>query len=479
MHPLLVHDTLPLETRLGAVAARLRDVPRLLLQAQANLQHPSRIQVEAALRQCAVLEELVQQGVLAAVTPDVSPTIATEVRTASSLAASALVRFDTWLAEDLLRRADGDFRLGRERFDRRLQAELQTELASEEIRRRAETEVEQLRRRMYDVALPLWQENHRGYRAPAPGRAAGIDSVVGPVLESIAADHPRPEEIRQACASAVDSLTRFYARTQLVELDPGRHLAVEWTPPFARGGTVAGLDPRARWTLLLPVVFYVQPVPEDWTPELVASYLREYNRSMLQVLTMHEAVPGHFVQLCHARRSPHVVRELFANPAFVEGWAVYAEALTLDAGFGGGDPRLRLAQLKFALRSALNAVLDVAVHCDGMGEREALALLQRAGFQEEAEARAKWLRVQLSAGQLCAYFVGLTAIRHLEASDRAHAGPSWSQREFVARLLAQGSPPVRDLQELLWTAQAPAGAVRPTFGPGAPLSGPGNRRTSE
>jgi uncharacterized protein (DUF885 family) len=446
---LLVRDSAPLETRLTAVGARLERVPALLAQARANLQHPPRVRVEAAQRQCAALEDFTRQGKPAVLTPGLAPPLATDLRAAAAVAAAALARFDAWLTEDLLRRADGDFRLGRAMFDRRLGVELQTEWTSDEIRRRAEMEVQQLRRRMYDVALPLWQQGHPNRRAPAPDRDAGLDSVVVPVLEFLAADHPQPDEILATCAGAVDSLTRFFTRTHLVELDPQMRLAVEWTPPFARGVTVAGLDFPGRLDGALLAAFRVQPVPADWPPALVASFLREYNRPMLQVLSMHEAVPGHFVQLCRARHCPHPVRDLFANGTFAEGWAVYAEDFTLDAGYGGGDPRLRLAQLKFALRSALNAILDVGVHCDGMAEPQALALLEQFGFQEETAARAKWLRVQLSAAQLCTYFVGLSEIRSLEAADRERAGAGWSRPEFVARLLAHGSPPVRDLRELL------------------------------
>jgi hypothetical protein len=273
--------------------------------------------------------------------------------------------------------------------------------------------------------------------------------VVGATLSAIAADHPRTTELRVACARAVDSLVAFCSRTRIVDLDRNRSLVVEWAPGFTSGGPAAGIDPPGRLDGPLPVTFHVQPVPEEWTPGLVTSYLREYNRSMLQVLAMHEAVPGHFVQFCLAGRCSHVVRDLFANSAFVEGWASYAEELTLDAGYGNGDPRLRLVQLKLALRAALNAVLDVGAHCDGMQEAEALALLRRVGFQEEAEASAKWVRVQLSSAQLCTYFVGLEEIRALEAEDRARGGPGWCRQEFVRRLLAHGSTPVRDLRELL------------------------------
>jgi uncharacterized protein (DUF885 family) len=460
VQPLLSSEPAMLDARLAALGARLRQVPASLARARTNLQHVPRVQVDAALRQCAALEDLVGDGVTAAVVPAAAPARAAEVQDAARTAAAAIADFESWLAGILEGRADGDFRLGRERFERRLCVEVQTDWTADEVRQRATQEAQALRVRMYEVALPLWRREHGGHLAPSPATAAGLDSVIVPVLDGIAADHPAPGEILATCTSAVDSLTRFFTRSGLVQQDTCAPLVVAWAPPFARGVTIAGLAPAGRFENARQAAFLVQPVPADWPPPLVNSLLREYNRPTLQVLAMHEAVPGHYVQLCQARRCPHAVRDLFANGAFVEGWAVYAEDFALAAGYGDGDARLRLAQLKFALRSALNAVLDVAVHCDGMTEPQAIALLDQVGFQEEAEARAKWLRVQLSAGNLCTYFVGYASLRDLEGMDRQRAGPAWSRADFVARLLAHGAPPVRELGALLWnTPERPDAAL--------------------
>ncbi len=455
VRPLLARDTAPREVALDAVAARLQQVPRLCADARANLRHPPRVQTEVALHQCVALQDWLQDGVAAAIGPELSPRLATELRSAITSAAGALADFDVWLATDLLPRSDGDFRLGRARFDRKLQCALQTDADAAGIRSQAELEVQRLRRRMYGVALPLWQRSHPGVPAPGPEQEAGIETVVLRVLQRIAEDHPRADELRTACALVVDSLRSFCDRTRLVPLDSTRRLIVEWTPPFATGPRAAALDAAGPLDGAQPARFTIQPVGADWLPEQVESYLHEYNRTMLQVLCMHEAFPGHFVQYCAAQRCPHTVRRLFPDPAFEEGWADYAGELALDAGYGGGDPRLRLEQLKLGLRSALNAVLDVAVHCDGLSQAEALRILQHDGFQEETEARAKWMRVQLSPVSLCAYFEGRRGIEALAEADRARAGAAWSRREFAARLLSHGSPPLRALRDLLAPGEAP------------------------
>jgi uncharacterized protein (DUF885 family) len=419
------------------------------------------VHTEAAIRQADAIVRLIEQDLSAASQdPRVPASLARELRGVSGGAIAALQAHQAALENDLLPRSDGDFRLGRAAFDRALQVQLQTDLTSEQLQKRALHQTAVIRRTMYDLALPLWRASNPSLTPPRPDTDAGLQAVVGSVLESIAADHSRPEDLLATCRAAVDSLTHFVARTHLVALDPGADLVVRWTPDFARGTTVAGLDPPGPLEPTLPSAYYVQAVPSDWNSAQVESFLREYNRSMLQVLSMHEAMPGHFVQHCHARRCTRVVRNVLANSAFEEGWAVYAEALALEAGYGGGDPRLKLEQLKFRLRTVLNARLDAGVHCDGMTQEAAIAMLTHEGFQEPSEARGKWLRAQLTAAQLSTYFVGLEELRALETADRARAGAAWSRSDFVARLLAHGAPPVRDLRELLGDADARAASAR-------------------
>lgn len=466
IHALLARDYAPLSVRLVAARDRLRLLPRLLQQARANVEHPSRVHTEAALRQTDAVIRVVQHDLMQAASgARVSSDLARELRGAAGPALAALEAYQQYLADDLLPRSDGDFRLGRERFDLALRADLQTDMTSADIRARAEAEEKLVRRAMYDVALPLWRAASPGAQPPTPDSDSGIQATVAPILLQIAADHPKPEALLETCRAAVDSLTRFVERTGIVKLDAASDLLVDWTPDFARGMTVAGLEPPGPLEGSLRSAYWVQAVPSDWTPQQTVSFLREYNRPMLQVLSMHEAVPGHYVQHCHARRCPRMVRNVCSSGVFEEGWAVYAEALAVDAGYEKDDPRVRLEQLKFRLRSILNARLDIGVHCDGLQEAEAMAMLKHEGFQEESEARGKWLRAQLTATQLCTYFVGLEEIRDLEAADRTRVGAAWSKRDFVERLLAHGSPPVRDLRLLLLSADASRGGTPTTAAP--------------
>src|SRR5258707_10146729 len=226
-------------------------------------------------------------------------------------------------------------------------------------------------------------------------------------------------------------------------------------PEIDRGVAVAYCDsPGPLEPAPLPTFIAVSPTPADWTPERVASFYREYNRHMVHNLMVHEAMPGHYLQLQHSRRFSGSTRLRAAlwSGSFVEGWAVYAEELMASHGYPGeGDPwAVRMQQLKMQLRMIINAILDARVHAHGMTEAGAMALMTGPGFQEDGEAAGKWRRAQLTSAQLSTYYVGYTEVADLAARLRAHR-PEWSERRRHDELLDHGSPALQHLRYLLLT----------------------------
>jgi hypothetical protein len=219
--------------------------------------------------------------------------------------------------------------------------------------------------------------------------------------------------------------------------------------------------------------FAITPPDEAWPPERVESSLREYNDRMLRLLTIHEAVPGHYLQLAYSNRCPSLVRAIFGSGVFAEGWAVYVTQVMMDLGYGADDPALMLAHWKYYLRAAINAIIDVRIHGRGMTEAEAIALMVEGGFQEEAEARKKYDRARLDSTQLSTYFIGSMLMWELElerrrrlAADAAGPGaaaaitsrdlpgglggsPGFVYREHLETVLAHGSPPIPLLRRIL------------------------------
>ena len=224
-------------------------------------------------------------------------------------------------------------------------------------------------------------------------------------------------------------------------------------PEIDRGVAVAYCDsPGPLETAALATFIAVSPTPEDWAPDRVRSFYREYNRHMLHNLMVHEAMPGHALQLQHSHRfaSATKVRAAWRSGSFVEGWAVYAEQVMGAHGYpGAGNPvAVRTQRLKSKIRVIINAIMDARVHCDGMTQEQAMALMTGPGYQEEGEAAGKWRRVLLTSAQLSTYFVGFTEVSGL-AADLQHAHPGWPERQLHDAMLAHGSPPARHLRTLL------------------------------
>jgi hypothetical protein len=274
------------------------------------------------------------------------------------------------------------------------------------------------------------------------------------VLDRLASDgHVDNDTIVARCEQALTETTAFVRDRDLVTVhdDPVEIIVM---PEIHRGVAVAYCDPPGPLEPApLPTYFAVSPTPEDWSQERVGSFFREYNAHMLHNLTVHEAMPGHVLQLAHNARyeSGVAVRKALWSGPFVEGWAVYAEELMADEGYRGDQGlagALRMQQLKMQLRMTINAVLDARVHAHGMTEDEAMRLMTGRGHQEEGEAAGKWRRALLTSAQLSTYYVGYTEVRDL-AHDLVAARPDDTARRRHDAMLAHGSPPPRHLRTLL------------------------------
>jgi uncharacterized protein (DUF885 family) len=447
---LLARDFAPLEERLGNAASRLTKIPQLVEQAKANLDLPALVQTETAIHQNEGNLELIRGDLARAAR---GTALEARVEEAMGPAIAALEDFQGFLAGDLLARSGGSFRLGPDLYDRKLRLTCQSTLEPPDIRRRAWEEFHRVRKEMFDLACELYPR-YFGSAAPPGSGVDYVNQIVGRVLGRIADDHPTEENILPFVQETLDRLESFIEEKDLLALDPGQVLKVEWMPAYSQGVAIAGLESPGPLERNLDAFYYVMPIPEDWTPEQADSFFREYNDWMVHILTIHEAMPGHFVQTYYANRCPSKVRSIFTSGTFVEGWAVYCERMMLDAGYMDSDPRLRLQQLKFYLRTVINAILDPEIHAGQMPEEMALDLMVNGGFQEMSEARGKWDRARLTSTQLSTYFVGLQEILDLRDRYREAKGSAFILKEFHADLLGHGSPPPRLLAEILFPGES-------------------------
>jgi len=446
VNSLLTREFAPLRTRLRSVLSRLRRLPALVRQARMNLKNPPRIQTEIAIKQNQGNISLIENDLAKVLErlPDMKDSLAHPMEAAIK----TLKKYQEFLEKDLLPRSTGDFRLGKELFERKLRLTLQSDLSPDEILRRAEEEVERVRERMFQLAQPLHDKLFPAHQHQEKDKRLE-NVVIKEVLDEIAKDHPQKDELLAVCRQNLKELEEFVKKKDLVDLTGINPLEVEWEPEFSRGIAVAGLDAPGPLDKNLKAFFRVSPVPEDWSKKQEESYLREYNNYMLKELSIHEAMPGHYVQGFYANQFPSLLRSIFSNGPFVEGWAVYAERMMVNAGYLNYDPRMELTQLKMYLRAVINAIIDNRIHTRNMSKEEAIKLMTEEGFQERSEAEGKWIRACLTSTQLSTYFVGFQEILDLEKAYRKKVGENFSQKEFNQLLLSYGAPPVRFLKQII------------------------------
>ncbi|MEU8296710.1 DUF885 domain-containing protein [Micromonospora sp. NPDC048909] len=432
LHALVARPYAPAEVRLTQLAGRLAAVPDALAIARGTLRDMPRIHAETAVGQFTGAAALIRDEVPALLAQ--VPALHGLVEPAATAAIAALEEFVAWLRIGLATDAGPgrDPRLGRRRWEARLWHTLDTELGAPEIRRRAWANLDRVTAEIREAAVEL-------VGGPAD------DETVRRALNLLAAEHPDDHTIVDLAGVTLDEATDFVRAHDLVTLldDP---CVIQEMPAFARGVAVAYCDsPGPLETADVPTFYCIAPTPAEWPAHRVESFYREYNDHMIRNLTVHEAMPGHFLQLAHARRyaGGTRVRALARSGPFIEGWAVYAEELMAGLGFGGLP--VRLQQLKMQLRMTINALLDQLVHCEELPEAEAMALMTERGFQEEGEAAGKWRRALLTSTQLSTYFVGYS-----EVAEIAAARPDGvSVREWHDAMLAHDCPPPRHLRTLL------------------------------
>jgi len=449
VYSLLARDFAPLPERLGNVAARLSQFPRLLVQVREVLDpvRVPKVHAETAVKQnrgvLRILEDMVRPALESLGAGDRRRLVR-----AMGTARRAVEDHQTWLEQELLPRAEGDFRLGRERYDRKLAFALQTPLTRRRVRKLAEEEFHRVRREMYALAAELYRREHPYSRLPARPSEAYRQAIVRAGLEMACRQTVDVGRIVETAREFLAQLTEFVRRSETVTLPPDP-VDVIVMPEFRRGTSLAYCDSPGPLDVGQKTFYAIAPPPADWSDEQVRSLLREYNTRSLCNLTVHEAMPGHFLQLTHANRYDSPLRAMLSGGVFIEGWAVYAERMVIDEGFMDGDPLMRLVVLKWYLRGIVNAIIDQAIHVEGMTREEAIALMVEGAFQEDSEAAAKWVRAQLTSAQLSTYFVGYLEHAALRREVQAAWGKDFSLRRYHDTLLSFGSPPTRYVRALM------------------------------
>jgi uncharacterized protein (DUF885 family) len=442
LDPLVTREFAPLDARMADLKSRLEGVPRVVESAKKRLKKPAKVFTETAIQQ--------NKGLVALCEHDLAETFAkvpaqkAGLEEAAKKAAAALKDFQTFLEKDLLPRSDGSFRIGRERFEKKLRFELDDPVDIDAVAKGARELLAKTQDDMLDTAREIWPSLMKDKPVPAAKTPDEKRALIRAVLDKVADDHPDNATILKESKKLLGDATAFVKDKNLVRV-PDEPCEVIEMPEYRRGVAIAYCDASGPLEKKQQTFYAISPTPKDWPKKRAESFYREYNRSMLADLTIHEAMPGHFLQLMHNNTFPSKIRAVFSSGAFVEGWAVYSEWLMAKYGFGG--PMVRLMRQKMVLRLSANAILDHDIHAGGMEEKDALDLMMKEAFQEEGEAVGKWRRARLSSAQLTTYYYGFTEMMRLRA--RHEKDPGFSERAYHDRLLGFGSPSMRAAREIM------------------------------
>jgi len=442
---LLVQCTLPIERKVQLCEQRIALVPRIIENAKRCLKNPPAVFVETAIKMNRGAIGFYESGIyeVAGQAPQLS-----SLRFAAQKAATMLKEYQEYLEKTLLPQAKGEWRVGRQKFARKFEFDLDAGITADELYREATNEQARVEREMWTISRQLWGKLFPGAAAP-PDDAAGRRDLTAQVLKELSKRHSTPDSILADAKASAKGIKEFIADRKILTLpDPDRCQIVEM-PEFQRGNSTAFLSPAPPLDPNAASIYAISPPPKDWSADRALTLLEEYNDYMLHILTIHEAYPGHYVQLEYSNRHPSKIRRVLQSGVFAEGWAVYTEQMMLDQGFGDGDDALRIHQLKFYLRAVVNSILDQRMHTMGMTDEQAMKLLVDSAFQSEAEARLKVIRSKQSPVQLSTYFAGRTAFYRLRNQTQRRLGEKFDLGKYHEAVLSHGTLPVKFLPQLV------------------------------
>ena len=442
IYSLISREFAPLPDRMANVMERMKAIPARLEQAKANLQNPPKIYTETAIRQNKGAVSFIQDDLKTHL--DQVPELKAEFEPIQKAAVEALEEYGKWLEDDLLPRSNGDFRLGDEKFRAKLRYTLHSDLPREDILKRAEADLVITQNAIYQTALPMFEKYFPKNKKDFENKK----KVVKAVLDKLAEDRPNAENVVEFAEISLKLCEDFVREHGFISV-PDEPINIIVMPEFQRGVAVAYCDSPGPLEKEGKTFYAISPPPADWDATRVESYFKEYNNYMMWDLTIHEAMPGHYLQLAHSNdfNAPTMVRSIFGSGTFTEGWATYAEQLMVEYGFGGPEEKMQM--LKMRLRMIINAIIDQKIHTAGMTEQEAMDMMLNEGFQEESEAAGKWIRACLGSTQLSTYYVGNIEINDIRESYQKKNGAAFDIKEFHNKMLSYGSPPPKYVKELM------------------------------
>ncbi len=440
---ILVNNYDTLDARLRSFGKRAASIPAYYEAAKQNIINPTKEHTQLAIDQNLGAISIFRTDLPAALAKsNLAPAEVSAILASAGAAVTSMQGYADWL-KSLSHEKPRSFRLGKDLYAKKFAFDIQSRYSADEIYAKALAHKQELHREMTVIARQLWPK----YMGGAPMPADSLQ-MIRAVIDKVSLRHVSPDSFQAAIEQQIPVLQQFVQEKNLLYIDPAKPLVVRREPDYMAGVAGASISAPGPYDTGGNTYYNVGSL-SGWEPEKAESYLREYNHYILQILNIHEAIPGHYTQLVYANRSPSLIKSLLGSSSMIEGWAVYTERMMLEAGYGNNEPEMWLMYYKWNLRSTCNTILDYSVHNGDMTKEAAMNLLVNEAFQQTAEAEGKWKRVSLTQVQLCCYFTGYTEIMDLREELKKKAGSSFDLKAFHEKFLSFGSAPVKHIRELM------------------------------
>lgn len=450
---MLANDYDSLDVRLHHFYLKMKNIPAYYEAAKKQLKNPTAEHTQLAIDQnlggLATFREDLEAAIIKAKLPNDKDLL----RSRASEAVRAIESYVEWL-KTLKNTEARSFRIGKDLYAEKFGHDIQSGYTAEEIYRKAIAHKKELHAQMFKLADKLWDKyitipeknmvGKKGY-TPKPKDSLALIRIV---IDKISVKHVPADSFQTEIEHQIPVLVQFIKDKNLIYIDPSKPLVVRKEPAYMAGVAGASISSPGPYDKNGNTYYNVGSF-SGWEKDRVESYLREYNHYILQILNIHEAIPGHYTQLVYANQSPSIIKSVFGNGTMIEGWAVYTERMMLENGYGNNEDEMWLMYYKWNLRSTCNTILDYGVHVNNLSREDGISLLVNEAFQQQAEAEGKWKRVTVTQVQLCSYFTGYTEIYDFREELKKKQGEQFNLKQFHEKFLSYGSAPVKYIREMM------------------------------
>lgn len=432
-----------LEERLKNISIRLKNVGLYYAAAKSNIKNPTKEHTDLAISQLSGAISVFETDIPAAAkTSNLSEAEKNVLDERCNHAIAEIKGFVDYL-KTMKNEHPRPFNIGKELYFKKFEFDIQSKFTAQEIYLRAIQRKNDLHKKMYDAALALWPKYLGKEKLPNDSL-----QLIRTMVDKLSVNHTHRDSFQSEIDKQIPKLIEFIKQKDLIYIDPSKPLVVRKEPAYMQGVAGASISSPGPYDKNGNTYYNVGTLA-NYSAAEAESYLQEYNDYILQILNIHEAIPGHYTQLVYSNNSPSLIKSLFGNGAMIEGWAVYTELMMLENEYGNNAPEMWLMYYKWHLRSVCNTILDYSIHVNNMDEKDALHLLMNEAFQQEAEARGKYKRVSLTQVQLCSYFTGFTEIYDLRETLKKKKGNTFNLKQFHEQFLSYGSAPIKYISEAM------------------------------